>query len=168
MSFPTPPPEGDDNPFAPPPADGSGAVPPPPAPPVPPAPSVPEAPAAAAPPPAYGAPAPPPPPAAPGYGAPPVPAGYGYAAPNNGSGTAALILGIISIACCGLLAGIPAIILGKKGMALADSGQANNRGVAQAGYILGIIGTILSVLGLIAWVFLLATGKATTSTTINP
>lgn len=169
MSFPTPPPEGDDNPFAPPPADGSGAVPPPPAPPVPPAPSVPEAPAAATPPPpAYGTPAPPPPPAAPGYGAPPVPAGYGYAAPNNGSGTAALILGIISIACCGLLAGIPAIILGKKGMALADSGQANNRGVAQAGYILGIIGTILSVLGLIAWVFLLATGKATTSTTINP
>ncbi len=172
VSFPTPPPEGDDNPFSPPPADGSGAVPPPPVPPTaPPVPPAAPAPDAATPPPAYGSPAPPPPPpayGAPGYGAPPVPAGYGYTAPQNGSGTAALILGIVGLICCGLFTGIPAIILGRKGMALADAGQANNRGVAQAGYILGIIVTVLSVIGIIAWVFLLATGKATTSTTISP
>jgi hypothetical protein len=158
VSFPTPPPEGDDNPFAPPPADGSAPTPPPP----PPAAPAPQPPA----PPAYGAPAPPPP--APGYGAPPVPAGYGYAAPQNNTGVTALILGIVSLACCGLIAGIPAIILGRKGMALADAGQANNRGVAQAGYILGIIGTVLSVLGGIAWVVLIVTGAATSTTTITP
>lgn len=159
MSFPTPPPE-DNNPFAPPPSDGSGATPPPPPPPAAPTPEPPAAPA----PPAYGAPAPPPPPppayGAPGYSAPAVPAGYGYAAPQNGTGTTALILGIVGLLCCGLFTGIPAIFLGRKGMALADSGQANNRGVAQAGMILGIIATVLSVVGVVFWLVALATGSA--------
>jgi hypothetical protein len=138
VSFPTPPP--DDNPFAPPPEGGGTPAPPPPPPPAPPAP------------PAYGTPAPPPPP--PGYAAPPPPPpGYGapvsgYAAPQNSAGTTALVTGIIGLLCCGILS-IVAIFQGRKGMALADSGQATNRGVAQAGFVLGIIGVILWVVGVI-------------------
>jgi hypothetical protein len=131
------------------------------------------------PPPAYGTP-PPPPPAAPvpqPYGAAPVPqpygaapaAGYGgYAAPNNGQGTIALVTGILGLLCCGLLS-IVAIVTGRKGVALADAGQANNRGVAQAGYVLGIIGVILWVIGILfyAVVFIFAAASGTGSVSIG-
>lgn len=164
MSFPTPPPEGDDNPFAPPPADGSAAPPPPPPPP-------PPASDPAVPPPAYGTPPPPPPPPAyppQPYGAPPGAAapygGAGYAAPQNGPGTTALITGIISLFCCGVILGIVAIVQGRKGMALADQGLATNRGQAQAGMILGIIGLVIWVLYL---VFALASGTFSGSTRIG-
>jgi hypothetical protein len=104
-------------------------------------------------PPAYGqAPAVPP-----SYGAMP-PASYGgagYQQPQNGTGTAALVLGILGIVCCGIFTAIPAIFLGRKGMKLADQGLATNRGLAQAGFILGIIGVVLSVISLI---FLAANG----------
>ncbi|MFN8155843.1 MAG: DUF4190 domain-containing protein [Candidatus Nanopelagicales bacterium] len=169
MSFPTPPPD-DDNPFAPPPPGGS--LPPPPPPPPPPAPSQPAAPPYGttpygAPPPGSTPPPPPPPPAPPAYyGAPgyAAPYGQGYAAPENGNGTAALVLGIVGIvlSCCyiGVIASIVAIVLGRKGMALADQGRATNRGMAQAGLVLGIIGVVLLVLVV---VFAIASGGTRTS-----
>jgi len=79
------------------------------------------------------------------YGAPPV---GGYAAPQNTPGITALVTGIIGLLCCGILS-IIAIWQGRKGMALADSGQATNRGVAQAGFILGILGLLLWVVGIV-------------------
>ncbi|MEU6810671.1 DUF4190 domain-containing protein [Streptomyces sp. NPDC046831] len=122
------------------------------------------------PPPAFGAPAgesavPPPPiaptgPAAPGgYGYPAYPQGYGWPgmpmARQNGMGTAAMVLGILS--CClfclygvvSVVLGILAIVFGVKGRRKAERGEADNHGQAQAGLITGVIGLILGVVVLI-------------------
>ena len=147
MSLPTPPPE--ENPYA---RPSQEPVPPPPAHGTPPPP-----------PPAYGTPPPPPP----GYGAPP-PAygaprpGYGYggyAAPENGQGTTALVTGILGLLCCGLLS-IVAIVTGRRGVALADEGRANNWGTAQAGMILGWIGVALWLVGVVVVIIVSATSSS--------
>jgi uncharacterized protein DUF4190 len=93
----------------------------------------------------------------PGYG-PPQP-GYGPPQPGfgppvqqqstNGKAIGALVAGILSILCFGLLAGIPAIILGNMARKEIDQGQGGGRGMATAGFILGIIGTVLGSLWLI-------------------
>jgi hypothetical protein len=95
-----------------------------------------------------------------------VPAGYAGAAPQNGQGTTALVTGILGLLCCGLLS-IVAIITGRKGMQLADQGVADNRGVAQAGMILGWIGVALWVVGVIFYVivFVFAATNSSVSTT---
>jgi hypothetical protein len=90
----------------------------------------------------------PPPPPPPQYGA-PMPGGQ---AANHPRATLILVLGILSIPCCGLFTGIPAIILGntaKKEIA-ASGGTIGGGGLVNAGYICGIIGTVLSVLAIIA------------------
>ena len=94
-----------------------------------------------------------PPPPPPQYGAPQPPYG-GAPQKTNGKATWALVLGIISVLCCGLLAGIPAIILGNMAKKEIDAGQGSGRGMAQAGFILGIISVALSVL----WVILALSG----------
>jgi|AACY02.16.fsa_nt_gi hypothetical protein len=77
---------------------------------------------------------------------PPPPPG---AAPQNGMGTAALVLGIVQFFCLGTIGSILAVVFGKIGMNKADQGLATNRGSAKAGFILGIIGLVLSALVLI-------------------
>jgi hypothetical protein len=75
-----------------------------------------------------------------GYGAPPV-------RPRNGMGVAALVLGIV-----GFLIGpasILAIVFGRIGLNRAARGEATNRGVAQAGLVLGVVTLALWILGLI-------------------
>ncbi|MDH6587603.1 hypothetical protein M2161_006709 [Streptomyces sp. SAI-133] len=133
-------------------------------------------PPAAAPPaptPGYGYPVPPPPlgpegPGAPvGYGYPSYPQGpQGYGGwappkpPQNGMGVAAMVLGILSCALfcmygiLSLVLGVLAIIFGIKGRKRAELGEATNHGQAQAGFIMGIIGTILGI----AVIVLLAIG----------
>jgi len=71
--------------------------------------------------------------------------------PRNGFGIAALVLGILSV-CLFCMYGLPAVILGTlavvfgvKGRRLADKGEADNRGQAQAGFVLGIIGIVIGV-----------------------
>ena len=89
----------------------------------------------------------PPPPPPPQYGA-PMPGAPGA---NHPRATLILVLGILSIPCCGLFTGIPAIILGntaKKDIA-ASGGTIGGSGAVNAGYICGIIGTVLSVVGII-------------------
>ncbi|HEX6249548.1 MAG TPA: DUF4190 domain-containing protein [Nocardioidaceae bacterium] len=87
---------------------------------------------------------PPPPPPPPGEG------GYGYAAgppQQNSKALWSMILGIVSIVVCGILAGIPAIILGgsaKKEIAAAGGAQTGT-GMAQAGVILGWISVAITV-----------------------
>jgi hypothetical protein len=94
----------------------------------------------------------------PGYGAPAY--GQAYAQPQNSAGTTALVTGIISLFCCGVILGVVAIVQGRKGMALADQGLATNRGSAQAGFVLGIIGLVLWA----GWiVYSLSTGGFSTS-----
>ncbi|MGW1895475.1 DUF4190 domain-containing protein [Streptomyces sp. NPDC002004] len=103
----------------------------------------------------------PPPPIAPtgpgasGYGYPGYP-GYGWSgmpmAPQNGLGVAAMVLGIISVCLfcfygvVSVILGILALVFGIKGRKRVERGEADNPGQAQAGFILGIIGTVLGVL----------------------
>ncbi|MFD8910909.1 DUF4190 domain-containing protein [Streptomyces sp. NPDC059575] len=118
---------------------------------------------------------PPPPyaPTGPGMAAPPPAAGYGYpsypgpaqgygwsggpALPQNGLGTSAMVLGILSI-CLFCFYGLPsiplgiiAVVLGVKGKQRADRGEATNRGQAQAGFVMGIIGIVIGILVLTFW-----------------
>lgn len=75
-----------------------------------------------------------------GYGAPPV-------RRRNGMGTAALVMGI-----AGFLIGpasILAIVFGRIGLNRVARGEATNRGMAQAGFVLGIITLALWILGII-------------------
>lgn len=88
-----------------------------------------------------------------GWPAPPMP-------PQNGMGVAAMVLGILSCALfcmygiLSLVLGVLAIVFGIKGRKRAERGEATNHGQAQAGFIMGIIGTILGV----AVIVLLAIG----------
>jgi hypothetical protein len=99
----------------------------------------------------YGS-APPPPP--PGYG--PGPGGYGAPPGNNNKAIWALVLGILGLLCCGIL-GIPAVILGKQAQNEIDrsGGTQTGRGMATAGFVLGIIACI----GLVVVIVLFATGN---------
>lgn len=73
-------------------------------------------------------------------------------APSSNRGTIALVLGIISIVCCAFV-GPVAWYLGKKELNAIAAGQApaSGEGVAKAGMILGIIGTVLFLFGIL-WV----------------
>ena len=66
--------------------------------------------------------------------------------PKNGLGVWALVLGILSLVCCGFFAAVPAIILGVQSKKAEEQGQASNGNLGQIGMILGIIGCALSVL----------------------
>lgn len=79
---------------------------------------------------------------------PPPPPPPGVAQGNSGKAVAALVLGIMSLVCMGFLAGIPAIILGKMELKAIDQGQSpeSNRTLAKVGFILGLVGTILTCL----------------------
>ena len=110
----------------------------------------------------------PPPPNPPGYGAPPpgyqpVPGAYGGGAQQNQKALWSMILGIVGLVCCGLFAAIPAIILGHMGKKEIDAtgGAQSGRGMAQAGFIMGIIGTVLSVLIAIGYIVLIVAGVST-------
>ncbi|MER5785215.1 hypothetical protein ABT104_26410 [Streptomyces mobaraensis] len=94
---------------------------------------------------------------APGFpGGPGLPVYYGPVAPmapavpDNGFGTAALVLGIVSLVLAvsvvlGLVLGVLAVIFGAVGRAKAVRGVATNRGQAVAGLILGALGLAASV-----------------------
>jgi hypothetical protein len=109
----------------------------------------------------------PPPPPPPG---PPGPAGsqYGTVQPNNRFAIPALILGILSITglCCygvgGPILGIPAAILGHIGKReIRESGGAQGgQGMAQAGFITGIVGSVLGALGFVVIVLFIILGFA--------
>lgn len=85
----------------------------------------------------------------PGGGYPPqAPGGYGQPAKNNTKAIISLVLGIVGLLCCGLLAGIPAVILGqiaKKEIAESHGTQTGG-GLATAGFILGIIAIVWSLI----------------------
>jgi uncharacterized protein DUF4190 len=102
----------------------------------------------------YGSQPPPPPP--PGYGG-----GYGggggFGPPkSNSKAIWALVLGILGLLCCGIL-GVPAIILGKQAQNEIDrsGGAQTGRGMATAGFVLGI----LALIGVVIVGILFATGN---------
>lgn len=69
--------------------------------------------------------------------------------PEQSQATTILVLGILSIVCCGLL-GIAAWVMGNNELKAIDEGRRppDNRGTANAGRICGIVGVALSALGL--------------------
>lgn len=82
---------------------------------------------------------------------------YGYPAqapmqyaPDHPQATTSLVLGILGIVLCGVLAPF-AWSMGKKAVAEIDAsnGTVGGRGAANAGYILGVIGTIILGLGVL-------------------
>ena len=82
---------------------------------------------------------------------------YGQGTPKrNGLGIAALVLGVLSILgsffIAGGLFGVAAIILGALGMQRANRGEADNKGMALAGLITGIIGVIAAALFLVLYI----------------
>jgi hypothetical protein len=108
------------------------------------------------PPPGWGAPPPPPPPGygapPPGYGGPPgygAPPGWGPSPPGYPTGTNqkavwALVCGIVGL-CCGIV-GIVAIILGNQAKSEIQATGQGGLGMAQAGFVLGIVDLVLGVL----------------------
>jgi Domain of unknown function (DUF4190) len=91
--------------------------------------------------------------------APPVQGGYGQGPENHPNATTALVLGIVGVICCSLTAPF-AWVMGKKAMDEIDAsgGRIGGRGNAQAGYVLGILGTILMVLAIVVTVIAVAVG----------
>ena len=84
---------------------------------------------------------------------PPMPAGGGGGnTQDNGSGTIALVTGILSFFVCPIILSIVAIVFGKKGMAAAAAGTADNGGQAKAGYIMGIISLILAIIFIVIYI----------------
>jgi hypothetical protein len=90
---------------------------------------------------------------------------------SNGSGSSSnatliLVLGILSLVCCGLL-GPVAWIMGNNALRDIDAGlgNPNDRGLVVAGRILGIIATMLLVLVILIYgaIFLLAILGVTTT-----
>jgi hypothetical protein len=69
--------------------------------------------------------------------------------PEQSQATTVLVLGILGIVICGILAPF-AWNMGTKELAAIDAGRRppENRGTANAGRILGIIGTVLLAIGL--------------------
>ena len=101
-----------------------------------------------------------------GYPQPPyggyLPPSYTPAPPNEGLAVASMVVGIVSIVLScgygiGLLGSPVALVMGRVSMKRIDrsQGQLGGRGMAQAGFILGIIGTVLLVLALVGLVILI-------------
>jgi hypothetical protein len=107
-----------------------------------------------------------PPPPPPQYPYPGGQSGYPYGPPpEQGQATTALVLGILGIAICGVVAPF-AWSIGHSSLREIDAsgGALGGRGKAQAGYILGIVGTVLLIisvaLGGILLLGLLATSSS--------
>lgn len=101
----------------------------------------------------------PPPPG--GY-PPPAPGGYGQPpAKNSTKAIVGLVLGIVSLLCCGLFTGIPAIIVSviAKKEINSSNGQQTGGALATAGLVLGIVGTAWSIV----YGILIATGVVDSS-----
>jgi hypothetical protein len=84
------------------------------------------------------------------------------APPNDSQATLALVLGIISVLCCPIL-GPVALFIGNasRQRVQASGGTVGGGGLATAGLILGIIGTVFLVFGVISIIVGVANGLRT-------
>jgi len=92
---------------------------------------------------------------------------------QNGLGVAALVLSILGIVgCIPLIGGVLGIVFGILGMKNADKGIANNKGMAKAGLIIGIIGLglwiVLGIVWLAVVLVLIANEPGNISVTVIP
>ena len=103
----------------------------------------------------------------PAYGQPGQGYGYGAQAPKHPSAQTAMVLGIIALA-GGLFCGLPLVLApfawvkGSRAVREIDAaqGRLSGRDQANAGKIMGIIGTVLLALGVLAFVALIAVSLA--------
>jgi hypothetical protein len=110
-------------------------------------------------------------PQASGYPGPQYGQPFGYSVPDHPRATTALVLGLVSLV-GGLMCGIPLLaapfawVVGLRAKREIEqaNGQLGGQGSAQAGMVLGIIGTVLLVLALIGLVVLIALVVAGTTT----
>lgn len=72
---------------------------------------------------------------------------------RSANGAVVLVLGILSWVGLGCLTGIPAWIIGNQSLKAIDSGMADpsERGLVQAGRILGMVNCIVVVLAFAVW-----------------
>ncbi len=102
----------------------------------------------------------------PGYGqqpyAPPPMGGYAQQGQTHPRATLSMILGILGLVCCSVAAPF-AWRIGAKAVSEIDAsgGRLTGRGQAQAGKILGLIGTVLLALSVLLFVIAAATGNFT-------
>ncbi len=96
----------------------------------------------------------PPPPPPPGYGAAPQPPYGGQPAGTSQKAIWSLVTGILSLFCCGLVLGIVAILLSRSAKEEIASTGKTGAGLAQAGFITGVVGLALFALQIV----LIATG----------
>lgn len=94
---------------------------------------------------------------------------WGAPPPKHPKATLVLILGILGLIVCGVLAPF-AWVMGNRAVAEIDAnpGVYDGRGEAQAGRILGIIGSVLLIIGVVVFVFvivLIMIGVASSTTT---
>lgn len=77
--------------------------------------------------------------------------------PESSQATTVLVLGIIGIVLCQLL-GPVAWVMGNNELQAIDAGRRppENRGTANAGKILGIISTVLMILGIVFFILIFA------------
>lgn len=78
---------------------------------------------------------------------------------KSANGVVILVLGILSLVGFGCLTGLPAWIMGNSALKEIDSGQADpsERGLVQAGRIIGMIMTILTIL-VVIFIVLMSAG----------
>lgn len=78
---------------------------------------------------------------------------------KSANGVVILVLGILSLVGFGCLTGLPAWIMGNSALKEIDSGQADpsERGLVQAGRIIGMIMTILTIL-VVLFIILMSAG----------
>ncbi len=104
------------------------------------------------------------------------PSGVTPIPPNSGGATTALVLGILSLLFFGLFTGIPAMITARRATREIDQshGRLGGRGMATAGFVTGLIGTIWSGLVVALVVVVFAVGSSLDSrvesvcNTVNP
>jgi hypothetical protein len=84
---------------------------------------------------------------------------------EDSQATTVLVLGILSLVLCQILGPI-AWVMGNKELAGIDAGlrPPQNRGTAQAGRILGIISTVLLIIGIAFLFFAIAVGLFASTT----
>ena len=69
---------------------------------------------------------------------------------SDGLAIASLVTGIVSLVCCGLVTGVPAIVMGlvSRNRIARSAGALGGRGMAVAGVILGVAGSVFWTLGM--------------------
>jgi hypothetical protein len=132
----------------------------------------------------------PPPPPPPGYGYQPPPPGYAYPpqqqwaypqppVPDNGQAVAGFVFSLVSLGLLVISAGlstivslgcaITGIVCSRNGKKKVDAGETpKHRGLAQAGFIIGWVSLVLSVVATIGWILLIVFAAVDESSNDDP